>query len=129
MWSHFFLFFQRERRKPEYPQQQLQPEVPQFKVPSLPRGQNRRHAQTRLAPGSDGGGRPRDPSRWTYYSLADIDEDGGRGDMQIAADLMRELRRRQDKHQVAPHEKCVTYVLISSAYFRSIFADAVGFAP
>lgn len=42
----------------------------------------------------------RDPSKWTHYSLADIDEDaglGGSANRKIAADLMRELKQRREK--------------------------------
>lgn len=38
----------------------------------------------------------RDSSKWTHYSLADVDEDG-QADRKIAAELMRELRRRRQE--------------------------------
>lgn len=42
----------------------------------------------------------RDPSKWTHYSLADVDEDAGLGanaNRKIASDLMRELRRQREE--------------------------------
>ncbi|VDD83236.1 unnamed protein product [Mesocestoides corti] len=42
----------------------------------------------------------RDSQKWTHYSLADVDEDaglGGQANRKIAADLMRELRRRREE--------------------------------
>ncbi|KAH9277648.1 hypothetical protein ECG_09534 [Echinococcus granulosus] len=72
-----------------------------FKVPTLPppRVSKRRGSGDECGAYRFSEVPRRDPSKWTHYSLADIDEDaglGGRADRKIASDLMRELRRRRE---------------------------------
>lgn len=73
-----------------------------FKVPTVPppRVPRRRGGSGKCSPYRFSEVLRRDPSKWTHYSLADIDEDAGLGahaNRKIAADLMRELRRQREE--------------------------------
>eukprot|EP00108_Taenia_solium_P006087 TsM_000663900 transcript=TsM_000663900 gene=TsM_000663900 len=75
-----------------------------FKVPTVPppRVPKRRDGSDRCSAYRFSEVPRRDPSKWTHYSLADIDEDAGLGahaNRKIATDLMRELRRQREERE------------------------------